>query len=174
MQAVGQRSLTERMKGAALLQVEAYEEVEADTTATGQAAIVVGIVALATAIGGARAGASGFLVGLIETYVRWLLWSGLTYLIGDKLLGGTATWGELLRTLGFAHVPRALLVLAVIPDLGWVLELAVALWVLAAAIVALRQALDFSTARAVVTAFLGWLGIELLDRVPYGMAGLVG
>src|SRR5690606_40559646 len=69
---------------------------------------------ISTAIGGVRAGASGFLVGLIETYIRWLLWSGLTYLIGDKLLGGTATWGELLRTLGFAHVPRALLVLAVI------------------------------------------------------------
>ncbi len=174
MQAVGRRSLTERMKGAALLEIDAYEEVEADTSATGQAAMVVGIVALATAIGGVRAGASGFLVGLIETYSRWLLWSGLTYLIGDKLLGGTATWGELLRTLGFAHVPRALLVLAVIPNLGWVLELAVALWVLAAAIVALRQALDFSTAKAVVTAFLGWVGIELLDHVPNGMFGLVG
>src|SRR5690606_35230545 len=129
---------------------------------------------ISTAIGGVRAGASGFLVGLIETYIRWLLWSGLTYLIGDKLLGGTATWGELLRTLGFAHVPRALLVLAVIPNLGWVLELAVALWVLAAAIVALRQALDFSTAKAVVTAFLGWVGIEFLDHVPNGMFGLVG
>ncbi len=174
MQAVGRRSLTERMKGAALLEIDAYEEVEADTSATGQAAMVVGIVALATAIGGVRAGASGFLVGLIETYSRWLLWSGLTYLIGDKLLGGTATWGELLRTLGFAHVPRALLVLAVIPNLGWVLELAVALWVLAAAIVALRQALDFSTAKAVITAFLGWVGIELLDHVPNGMFGLVG
>ncbi|MFO7259902.1 MAG: YIP1 family protein [bacterium] len=174
MRPVGQRSLTERMKGAALLDIEAYEEVEADTSATAQAAIVVGIVALATAIGSAPAGPSGFLVGLIETYVRWLLWSGLTYLIGDKLLGGTATWGELLRTLGFAHVPRALLVLAVLPGLGWVLELAVAVWVLAAAIVALRQALDFSTTRAVVTAVLGWLGIELLDHIPHGMFGLVG
>jgi len=174
MRPVGQRSLTERMKGAALLDIEAYEEVEVDTSATAQAAIVVGIVALATAIGSAPAGPSGFLVGLIETYVRWLLWSGLTYLIGDKLLGGTATWGELLRTLGFAHVPRALLVLAVLPGLGWVLELAVAVWVLAAAIVALRQALDFSTTRAVVTAVLGWLGIELLDHIPHGMFGLVG
>lgn len=174
MRPVGQRSLTERMKGAALLDIEAYEEVEADTSATAQAAIVVGVVALATAIGGVRAGPSAFLVGLIETYVRWMLWSGLTYLIGDKLLGGTATWGELLRTLGFAQVPRALLVLAVIPGLGWVLELAVAFWVLAAAIVALRQALDFSTAKAVVTAFLGWVGIEILGRIPQGMVGLIG
>jgi len=71
-------------------------------------------------------------------------------------------------------VPRALLVLAVLPGLGWVLELAVAVWVLAAAIVALRQALDFSTTRAVVTAVLGWLGIELLDHIPHGMFGLVG
>src|SRR5690606_7992801 len=42
MQPVGQRSLTERMKGAALLNIDVYEEVEADTSATAQAAIVVG------------------------------------------------------------------------------------------------------------------------------------
>jgi hypothetical protein len=33
----------------------------------------------------------------------WLLWSAVTYLIGGKLLGGTATWGELLRTIRFAQ-----------------------------------------------------------------------
>src|SRR5690606_22105893 len=69
MRPVGQRSLTERMKGAALLKVDVYEEVEADPTATQQAAIVVGIAALAAAIGGAGAGATGFLSGIIATYL---------------------------------------------------------------------------------------------------------
>src|SRR5690606_12079248 len=123
MQPGGQRSLTERMKGAALLQIDVYEEVEADADATKQAAVVVGIAALAAAIGGVDAGAGGFLSGIIATYLGWLLWSGLTYLIGDKLLGGTATWGELLRTLGFAQTPRVLLLLAIIPLVGWLVRL---------------------------------------------------
>ena len=162
MRPVGQRSLTERMKGAALLKIDVYEEVEADPTATQQAAIVVGIAALAAAIGGAGAGAGGFLSGIIATYLGWLLWSGLTYLIGDKLLGGTATWGELLRTIGFAQSPRVLLLFAFIPVLGGLIALAVAVWLLIAVVVAIRQALDFSTGKAILTALLGWIAALLL------------
>lgn len=156
MEVVRRRSLTERMRGAALLQIDVYEEVEHDTTATPQAAVVVGIVAVAMAIGGLAAGAGGLFSGLIGAYVGWLLWSALTYLIGDKLLGGTATWGELLRTLGFAQSPGVLYVLAVIPVLGRLVAFVVAIWMLVCGIIAIRQALDFSTGKAVLTAILGW------------------
>lgn len=151
------RSLGERMKDAALLRTGVYEEVESDSTATGQAALVVGIVAIAMAIGGVQEGAAGFIGGLVAVYVGWLLWSGVTYLIGDKLLGGTATWGELLRTLGFAQSPGVLYVLGIIPFLGGIITFIVAIWILVAGIVAIRQALDVSTGRAIVTAVLGWL-----------------
>jgi hypothetical protein len=167
MRPVGQRSLTERMKGAALLKIDVYEEVEADPTATQQAAIVVGIAALAAAIGGAGAGAGagGFLSGIIATYLGWLLWSGLTYLIGDKLLGGTATWGELLRTIGFAQAPRVLLLFAFIPALGPLIALVVAVWLLITGVVAIRQALDFSTGKAILTALLGWIAAVIVGVV---------
>ncbi|HEY8470702.1 MAG TPA: YIP1 family protein [Longimicrobiales bacterium] len=165
MRPVGQRSLTERMKGAALLKIDVYEEVEADPTATQQAAIVVGIAALAAAIGGAGAGAGGFLSGIIATYLGWLLWSGLTYLIGDKLLGGTATWGELLRTIGFAQAPRVLLLFAFIPALGPLIALVVAVWLLITGVIAIRQALDFSTGKAILTAVLGWIAAVMVGVV---------
>ena len=45
--------LFERMMRAARLDVNLYEEVEADLTATSQAATVVGIVAVCAGIGGA-------------------------------------------------------------------------------------------------------------------------
>lgn len=151
------RSLTDRMAGAAKLEVGTYEEVEADESATGQAAIVVALVALAQAIGNADGGSAGIIGGLVGAFLVWLIWSGITYLIGDKLLGGTATWGELLRTLGFAQSPGVLYVFAIVPFLGWAVEVVVAIWILVAGIIAIRQALDFGTGKALVTAFLGWI-----------------
>ncbi len=157
MHVPARRSLTERMKGAALLDVPTYEEVERDTGATGQAAVVVGLVAIASAVGSAGEGLGDMLVTLVGAYLGWLLWSLVTYLIGDKLLGGTATWGELMRTLGFAQSPGVLRALGIIPILGPVVLFGVMIWMLVAGIVAIRQACDFSTGRAILTAVLGWL-----------------
>jgi hypothetical protein len=150
-------SWIERMKGAALLDVHVYEEVEADQSATTQAAGVVAVVAVAQAIGGAGSGGNGIVLGIIGAVAGWLIWAGITYLIGDKLLGGTATWGELLRTIGFAQAPGVLYVLGIIPLVGGLVGLAVSIWILIAGIIAIRQALDFSTGKAVLTAVLGWL-----------------
>ena len=152
---------TIRMKGAALLHIDTYEEVEADHTATGQAAGVVALVAIAQAIGGAGEGGFGIFAGVISALLGWLLWAGITYLIGAKLFGGTATWGELLRTIGFAQTPGVLYVLGLIPVLGGIIRFGVAIWVLIAGIIAIRQALDVSTGKAILTAVLGWLVIIL-------------
>lgn len=157
------RSIVDRMKGAALLDIATYEEVEADTTATAQAAGVVAIVAVCTAIGSwGAAGGRGVIGGLLGAFAAWLLWSAVTYLIGDKMLGGTATWGELLRTLGFAQAPGVFFILGIIPFLGWLVWAAVGIWMLVTGIVAIRQALDFTTGRAIGTALLGWLLIMVL------------
>jgi hypothetical protein len=156
-----QHRWTDRMKGAALLHIDTYEEVEADHTATGQAAGVVLLVAIAQAIGGAGQGGFGIFAGVISALLGWLLWAGITYLIGAKLFGGTATWGELLRTIGFAQTPGVLYVLGIIPVLGGIIRFGVVIWVLIAGIIAIRQALDISTGKAILTAALGWLVIIL-------------
>ncbi|MDQ3697822.1 MAG: YIP1 family protein [Gemmatimonadota bacterium] len=168
MESPARRSIVDRMKGAAMLDVATYEEVEADTTATGQAATVVAIVAVCAAIGGARGGGGGVIAGLIGAVLGWLVWSGVTYLIGDKLLGGTATWGELLRTIGFAQAPGVLYILGIVPILGGLVRLAVFIWILAAGIIAIRQALDFSTGKAIATALLGWIAVVIIMSV-FGM-----
>lgn len=159
MEGVRQRSLVERMQGAALLDASVYEEVEADRTATGQAAGVVAIVAIATAIGMWHRGGSGMIGGLVEAFVTWVVWSGLTYLVGTKLFKGTADWGELLRTLGFAQSPGVLMVLAAIPFLGWPVGPIVWIWQLVAGVIAIRQALDFDTRKAVLTAVVAYIPI---------------
>lgn len=156
-----QGSMIARMIGAARFHIDTYEEVEADTTATGQAAGVVAIVALCSALGGIASGRTAAIVGLVAALLGWLLWAGITYLIGDKLLGGTATWGELLRTLGFAQAPGIFFALAAVPVLAPVRYVA-AVWLLLTGIVAIRQALDFGTGRAVLTAVLGAIPYALL------------
>jgi hypothetical protein len=152
------RSIVDRMKGAAMLDVATYEEVEHDQDATGQAAVVVVIVAICTAIGAIWRGGPSIIAGPISAVLGWLLWAAVTYIIGDKVLGGTATWGELLRTIGFAQSPGVLMIFGIIPILGGAVRI----------IVAIRQALDFSTGKAVVTALLGWLSLVALAFITGG------
>jgi uncharacterized membrane protein len=161
MSTIAKHGMFDRMKGAALLDIQTYEEVEADTTATGQAAIVVGIVSVAQAIGALGRGDSSIVVALLASLIGWLIWSGVTYLIGDKILGGTATWGELLRTVGFAQTPGIIAILGIVPVLGVLSRVVAAIWMLIAGIIAIRQALDFGTGKAVITALLGWLVIAI-------------
>ena len=172
--AAGGRSITSRMLGAASLDIATYENVEHDTTATGQAAAVVGIVAVCAAIGGIGSGSGAIIGGLISAYLGWLVWAGVTYLIGDKLLGGTATWGELLRTLGFAQTPGVLRIFGFIPFLGWLVTLIAGIWMLVTGIVAIRQALDFSTGKAILTAVLGMVAYFLVVALLVAIGGVGG
>jgi hypothetical protein len=163
------RSIIDRMRGAAMLDTATYEEVEADTSATGQAAVVVTISAIASAIGAAGPGGPSVIGILVGSLISWLIWAGITYLIGSKLFGGTATWGELLRTLGFAQAPRVLLILGIIPIFGVLVWIAVAIWVLIAGIIAIRQALDFSTQKALLTALIGWAIVNVAQWLLSGI-----
>jgi hypothetical protein len=169
---MAQGDLVARMIGAATLNIQTYEEVEADSTATGQAAAVVAMVAVASGIGAIGGGLSSAIFAPVGALLGWLVWAGVTYLIGDKILGGTATWGELLRTLGFAQSPGVLYLLAVLPLVGWVIRLVLPFWMLVAGVIAIRQALDFGTGKAILTAFLGWLAILVPALILGGGAGM--
>ncbi|MGB5301777.1 MAG: YIP1 family protein [Gemmatimonadota bacterium] len=167
---MAERSMWDRMRGAAMLDIATYEEVEHNDNLTTQAAIVVLIAALARGVGGFNNGENGIIVGVVAALFSWLVWAGITYLIGDKLLKGTATWGELLRTLGYAQAPAVLLIFGFVPVLGNILGAVVGIWLLVTGIVAIRQALDFDTGKAVLTAFLGWLVAVAIPALVIGAA----
>ncbi len=172
-------SLTDRMIGAAMLNVSTYEEVEADTTATSQAMIVVVVSSLCAGIGGIRhGGVMGLIVGAVAALIGWAIWAGLTYLIGTKLLPEPQTRadvGELLRTLGFAQSPGVLRIFAFIPVIGWLVAIVASLWMLAATVVAVRQALDYtSTGRAVGVCVIGFLVYMVIGFLLASILGLGG
>ena len=161
----GRRSWTARIVGAVMLDDTVYREVEHDASATGQAAGIVVLAALAAMLGGTEAGGGGPVGVVVGALTGWLIWGAVAYLVGDKLLGGTASWGELLRTLGFAQAPGILYAAAAVPFVGWLVEALVSLWILAAAVVALREALDVPMGRAVLTGVLGWIVVLVLRLI---------
>lgn len=167
------RSLVDRAIACARLDAGAFEEVEADETATPQAATVVLVAALASGIGNIGGGVTQAIVSIVAALIGWILWSVITYFIGVTLFKGTATVGELLRTLGFAQAPGVLYVVAIIPFLGTLISFAVAVWILIAGIIAIRQALDISTGKAVITAIIGWLVLLIPMMLVGGVAALV-
>ena len=167
---------TDRMIRAAKLDVNLYEEVEADKTAMGQAMGVVVLSSMAAGIGTiARGGLGGILVGTVAALVGWYIWAWLTYFIGTKWLPEPQTKadvGELLRTIGFSSSPGLIRVLGIIPGLGGLVFLAASIWMLVAMVIAVRQALDYkSTGRAIGVCVIGWVIQIVILMLLFGIAG---
>jgi hypothetical protein len=137
-----------------LLDATVYEEVEHDLSALPQAAAVVALAAVAGGISGFPQ--VGFIGGVVQGFIVWGLGAAIVWVIGVRLLKHTSDYPELLRTLGFGLAPRILFVIGVLP-LGRVtgfLMLVVAVLSIVAWVIAVRQALDISTGRAIAICLL--------------------
>jgi len=177
-------SLIDRMIRAARLDVSLYEEVESGERATMQALTVVALSSICSGIGTAVREAMaghgpggiglGLISGLVSALIVWGIWSGITYFVGTTVFRGSASYGELLRTIGFSNAPGVLLILSFIPVFGGFLSFVVFFWQLVAMVVAVRQALDFTTGQAVLTCIVGWIAaivllvvIGILIAIPF-------
>ncbi len=158
-----------RMLRAALLHVDTYEEVEADPSSIGQATIVVLLASLASGVGFWLRAQSGefvlidtrplafqMVIVALEPLVIWLGASTFSYMVGATFFRGPETetdFMEVLRTTGFAFTPACLALFSFVPPghLGLGILAIARLWSLVATVVAVRQALDFTTWRAVGT-----------------------
>lgn len=155
-------ALTDRMIRAARLDVNLYEEVEADKNTMGQATTVVVLSSIAAGIGSfSQGGIPGIIVITLGTLLGWYVWAYLTYFIGTRFLAEPQTkadLGELLRTIGFSSSPGLLRVLGIIPGLNEIVFFVSGLWMLIAMIIAVRQALDYTgTWRAIAVCAIGWV-----------------
>ena len=150
-----------RIIRACKLDVSLYEEVEADKSATLQAAGVVILSSLAAGVGALSLGASNFLMAPILSLVSWYIWAYLVYFIGAKLFPESTTQadhGQLLRTIGFSSAPGLIRVFGFTPDLMSITFIGAAIWMLVAMVIAVRQALDYeSTWRAIGVVVIGFL-----------------
>jgi hypothetical protein len=174
----------ERMIRAARLEANLYEEVEHDASLTTEARKVVLLVALVSGAGAAffnfEYGAAGAIpAGILRAvgvWIGWLLWAAVSEWLGTTLTAGEkthSTMGEMLRVLAYAQTPWILGSLVFLPWVGRILFLVSAVWALLAGIVAIRQALDFSTGRAVITVVTGWIVVLAVAILLFLLAVLV-
>lgn len=160
----GPRSFSERVVGAMKLDASVYDEVEHDESALGQALTVVALGAVAAGIGSAGGGSGGIIGGVVGSAIGWLVSAAFVWLIGVFWMEHTSDYPELLRTLGFASAPQLALVLALLPIVGVLVALVVLVWGFVAYVVAVREALDVSTERALVVCFLAF-GAKVLTII---------
>ncbi len=163
-------ALTDRMVRASRLDPHLYEEVEADPGLTREAATVVVLSALAAGVGGiAGGGVVGLVVLSLAALLSWYVWAYLTYWIGTRVLPEPQTRadvGQMLRVLGFASAPGVLRAAGILPPLRGLAFAVAAVWMLAATVVAVRQALDYTSSwRALAVVALGWLAYVLAQAL---------
>jgi hypothetical protein len=167
---------TDRMIRAAKLDVNLYEEVEADKDTMRQAMGVVVLASLAAGVGSiGTLGLGGILLGTLAALGGWYIWAWLTYFIGTRFLAEPQTeadLGQLLRTTGFSSSPGLIRVLGIIPGLGTVVFAVASIWMLVAMVIAVRQALDYtSTFRAVGVCVIGWIIQTVILLLLFSLLG---
>jgi hypothetical protein len=162
-------TVTQRIVGALKLDNAIYEEIEHDPAATRQAAILVAVIALIGALisAGLHSGniITAFLGQLVSTYVAWLAWAVVLWLIGTKVFKAEADVPEMLRVTGFAYAPA---LLSAIPCVN----VLVFFWLLATGFIAARAGLDLDNAKTVITILLGLLAliaVMMVITIPLGI-----
>lgn len=163
----------QRAARALWLDPRVFDEVEHDAHALGQAAVIVLGAGIARGVFGSVADIAPGVVGsLAGAIVLWLVATSLLDIVGVRWIHGTSDFREMLRTVGFAALP--LWFLAPIALLEGPTRTAAAvvvhLWAIGAAVVAVRQALDVGTGRALATCVLALavaIGLVLLLGVPH-------
>jgi Na+/proline symporter len=174
-------SFGERVVGAMQLNPRSFEEVEHDPTAMGQAAGVIALAAVSSAIGNVwYGGFRGIVWSVIASLIGYVVWAAIVWLVGTKVMPDPATkadFPETFRTVGFAAAPGLLGIVTIIPLLGWLVMFLIWVWQIAAMVVAVREVLDYSnTGKAVVVVIIGFivnLCVTFFIAVLFGGASLL-
>ena len=155
---------TRRFLGVLALDSATFEDVEADTRAGAQAALVVVLACVAAgfaAVGSTTVTLPSFLMGAVSALFAWAVWALAITTIGIHLLPEPETNsrpGELLRTMGFAAAPGVFYAFGVIPSAAPVAFAVASSWMIAATVLGVRQALDYrSLGRAALVCVAAWL-----------------
>ena len=142
------------------LDVSLFQEIIEDPKTFNQALIVVLIYSMTSAWGTfGRTGAVGNNIGMLTTLLGWYVWAFSTYMVGARMMPEAGTEPDrktILRVIGFACAPGIVRILGFIEGLGLVVIFIALSWMVAAATVGVKQALNYeSTARALGVCVVG-------------------
>lgn len=164
-------TLVKTLGNALILNADFYEQAPNTRRNRHLAVTIVGLAALSHTVGRAvillltQAPWPLMLIALGLDFLAVLLgyyfWTFTIWKLGQWLRSSSPTYTELLIPIGFAYAPQSLNILKIIPFLGEPIELALAVWSLLAAIVAVRQGLDLKLRWAALICLVGWPVIQV-------------
>ncbi len=174
-----------RILGVLTLRARTYREIAEDRTATGQAALLVIIVALIGGIGGAvvltylsnslllTPAQTGSplrfaIMTILYTTLGWLFVSWVFAYVSRIILKSKTTTLQMARVFGYTQV---FAILEIIPYVGNVLAFILSL---IGSIIGIREASKFSTGKAIITAVVGFVVYLIILGIITAFLGVVG
>ncbi len=154
-----------------------YREVADNPAYMNEAIIIIVAVSLIASIGTINGGIGAYIAQVFNSLLfGWVLWAVVAYFVGTKFFQGRSSIPEMLRVLAYANLPRLLGLFGFIPCIGPLLVFAG--WVLSiiAAVIAIRELMEFDTTKAVITALIGvavFIIVSLVVLFLMGAANLV-
>jgi hypothetical protein len=142
---------------------------------TNEAVIIAVAVSVIAALG-ALFGADplrNFILQLVNNLLfGWVLWALVAYFVGTTFFKGHSAPMEMMRTLAYAGVWRAL---GLIPCVGWIAALVGGV---VAGVIAIRESMEFDNTSAVITAVVGFV-LYIIASIVLGfvltpVSGLLG
>jgi hypothetical protein len=161
--------MIDRIMRAIRLDWTVFREIAEDQNAMTEAAIIVLVVTFLSGVGTfigsliADIGFGGALLGFLSTWLisgvllGWIGWAILTFFVGTTFFQGRSDIPEMMRVLGYANAPNLLGIFGFIPCVGWLISLAGWVLSLIAGVIAVREAMEFDTTKAIITVVIAWV-----------------
>jgi hypothetical protein len=168
------RSFVERLTGVLRLDSSAYDDVADDAGALGQAAVVVGLAALARSLSaeGGPLGGQG-IAFMIQVAATWPIAAFLIWSLGSWF-GHPTSFGRVARVIGFAMAPLLLTALNALPVefVRIAVDLLSTALLIATFVIGTRQAQRTTTGRAAFVCVVLFMLVTFAFMVfSYLMAG---
>jgi hypothetical protein len=158
------------------LDFSVFKEIEGDPNATSEAAIVVVVATLFSALGSAVRSQhffASFLSSLVSGVIGWVVWSAVTYFVGKSMFSGKGSLEGMLRLIGYSQAPQILGILNVIPCVGWIGALAGGILSLIMGVMAVREGLDLDTGQAIIVIIVGAIGWAIVSAIIALIFGVI-
>jgi hypothetical protein len=171
--------LTNRIMGAFTFRKGVYAEVEKDTSFTTTAWILVAAVALLNQLGRAASTSNwlfGAILGTIFAMLGFALSVWIVNWVGRIFFQADVSFDELVRTLGLAYVWQVVGILGIVAAFSDALscllapvQILAAILMIAAWLIAAKEALDLEWVQTIVVVVLGWLAHFVITTVVLGL-----
>ncbi len=164
MQPAGSSSMMQRLMGVITFKAPIYKEIAEDPAAMVPAGIITVAAPLVSGLIGLVVGNSALtlVAEVLSAALGWVVASFVAGFVAQRQ-GGKTNTSEMLRVIGHTNIFQ---ILNFVPCVGWIAALVLSA---IAVVIAVREAAEFDTTKAVITAVITFLVVFLIRSVIVGI-----